>query len=322
MRSIDKVVTRCTLALVAWVLGTAAMAQQPAQEPAQQAPTIKAEVSLVNIFATVRDKQKHIVPNLKQEDFRIFENDQEQKIAFFSAEKTLPITLGLLIDTSGSEQNRLPAEQEAASRFLSQVMRKGDEAMVLSFDLDVDLLSDFTEDRAQLQRAIHHAQINGGGPMVTPGTLPSGPNGTHLYDAIWVSCGEKLATEAGRKALVIVTDAEDFGSKVTVEEATEAAQRTNTVVHFLLVHDPGYGWRPDIAHKIADQTGGRVIEVSSEKHLQEAFDQISEELRSEYTLGYYPANPKRDGTFRKIKVETTEKDMKVLARKGYYAPKA
>lgn len=322
MRSIDKVVTRGTLALVAWGLATAAMAQQPAQEPAQQAPTIKAEVSLVNIFATVRDKQKHIVPNLKQEDFRIFENDQEQKVAFFSAEKTLPITLGLLIDTSGSEQNRLPAEQDAASRFLSQVMRKGDEAMVLSFDLDVDLLSDFTEDRAQLQRAIHHTQINGGGPMVTPGTLPSGPNGTHLYDAIWVSCGEKLASEAGRKALVIVTDAEDFGSKVTVEEATEAAQRTNTVVHFLLVHDPGQGWRPDIAHKIADQTGGRVIEVSSEKHLQEAFDQISEELRTEYTLGYYPTNPKRDGTFRKIKVETTEKDMKVLARKGYYAPKA
>lgn len=322
MRSIDKVVTRCTLALVAWGLATAAMAQQPAQEPAQQAPTIKAEVSLVNIFATVRDKQKHIVPNLKQEDFRIFENDQEQKVAFFSAEKTLPITLGLLIDTSGSEQNRLPAEQDAASRFLSQVMRKGDEAMILSFDLDVDLLSDFTEDRAQLQRAIHHTQINGGGPMVTPGTLPSGPNGTHLYDAIWVACGEKLATEAGRKALVIVTDAEDFGSKVTVEDATEAAQRTNTVVHFLLVHDPGQGWRPDIAHKIADQTGGRVIEVSSEKHLQEAFDQISEELRTEYTLGYYPTNPKRDGTFRKIKVETTEKDMKVLARKGYYAAKA
>jgi len=258
---------------------------------------------------------------MKKEDFRVFENEQEQKIAFFSAEKTLPITLGLLIDTSGSEQNRLPAEQEAASRFLSQVLRKGDEAMVVSFDLDVDLLSDFTDDHAQLQRAIHHAQVNAAGPMVTPGTLPSGPNGTHMYDAIWVTCGEKLATEAGRKALVIITDAEDFGSKVRVEEAVEAAQRTNTVVHFLLVHDPGYGWRPDIAHKIADQTGGRVIEVSSEKHLQEAFDQISEELRSEYTLGYYPTNATRDGTFRKIRVETTDRDLKVLTRKGYYAPK-
>jgi len=154
---------------------------------------------------------------------------------------------GLLIDTSGSEQNRLPAEQDAASRFLNQVLRKGDEAMVVSFDLDVDMLSDFTDDRAQLQRAIHHAQINAAGPMVTPGTLPSGPNGTHMYDAIWLICGQKLATEAGRKALVIVTDAEDFGSKVTVNEAIEAAQRANTVVHFLLVHDPGQGWRPDIA---------------------------------------------------------------------------
>jgi VWFA-related protein len=142
-----------------------------------------------------------------------------------------------------------------------------------------------------------------------------------MYDAIWATCGDKLATEAGRKALVLITDAEDFGSKVTVEEAIEAAQRTNTVVHFLLVHDPGQGWRPDIAHKIADQTGGRVIEVSSEKHLQEAFDQISEELRSEYTIGYYPTNAARDGTFRKIKVEMTDKDLKALARKGYYAPK-
>lgn len=317
MRSLKKVVTQCAVALVACTLAVPAIPQ----EPAQQTPTIKTEVNLVNLFVTVRDKKKHVITNLKKEDFRIFENDQEQKVAFFSAETTLPITLGLLIDTSGSEQNRLPAEQEAASRFLNQVLRKGDEAMVISFDLDVDMLSDFTDDHAQLQRAIHHAQVNAAGPMVTPGTLPSGPNGTHFYDAVWVACGEKLATEAGRKALVIITDAEDFGSKVRLEEAIEAAERTNTVVHVLLVHDPGYGWRPDVAHKMADQTGGRVIEVSSEKHLQEAFDQISEELRQQYTLGYYPTNGARDGTFRKIKVETADRDTKVLARKGYYAPK-
>lgn len=317
MRSLKKVVTRCAAALVVSMMAQPAMPQ----EPKQQAPVIKTEVNLVNLFATVRDKKKHIITGLKKEDFRVFENEQEQKISFFSSEKTLPVTLGLLIDTSGSEQNRLGAEQEAASRFLNQVLRKGDEAMVVSFDLDVDLLSDFTDDRAQLQRAIHHAQINAAGPMVTPGTLPSGPNGTHFYDAIWVACGEKLATEAGRKALVIITDAEDFGSKVRVEEAIEAAERTNTVVHILLVHDPGYGWRPDIAKRIADQTGGRVIEVSSEKRLQEAFDQIAEELRSEYAIGYYPTNAKRDGSFRKIKVETTDRELKVLTRKGYYAPK-
>jgi len=342
MRSINKVVTRCAAAWVVWALGSSAGAPAPAQpspqasrQPAQQStqqsdqqnPVIKAEVGLVNIFATVRDKQKHIMPSLRQEDFRIFENEQEQKIAFFSAEKTLPVTLGLLIDTSGSEQNRLPAEQEAATRFLNRVLRKGDEAMVISFDVDVDLLSDFTEDRAQLDRAIRSARINA--PMVSmtnPGPLPPesrtrGLRGTAFYDAIWTACGEKLATEAGRKALVIITDADDQGSKVRVEEAIEAAQRTNTVVHILLVHDPGFGWRPDIAHKIADQTGGRVIEVSSAKHLDEAFDQISEELRTEYTLGYYPTNSAHDGTFRKIKVETTDKDFKVLARKGYYAPK-
>lgn len=317
MRSLKKVVTHCAVALVALTLAMPALPQ----EPAQQSPTIKTEVNLVNLFVTVRDKKKHVITNLKREDFRIFENEQEQKVAFFSAETTLPITLGLLIDTSGSEQNRLPAEQEAASRFLNQVLRKGDEAMVISFDLDVDLLSDFTDDHAQLKRAINHAQVNAAGGVVTPSTLPTGPNGTHFYDAVWVACGEKLATEAGRKALVIITDAEDFGSKVRLEEAIESAERTNTVVHVLLVHDPGYGWRPDVAHKMAEQTGGRVIEVSSEKHLQEAFDQISEELRQQYTLGYYPTNGARDGTFRKIKVETTDRELKVLARRGYYAPK-
>ena len=210
---------------------------------------------------------------------------------------------------------------------MNRVLRKGDEAMVISFDVDVDLLSDFTEDRAQLDRAIRSARINAPTvSMTNPGPLPPesrtrGLRGTAFYDAIWTACGEKLATEAGRKALVIVTDADDQGSKVRVEEAIEAAQRTNTVVHILLVHDPGFGWRPDIAHKIADATGGRVIEVSSQKHLQEAFDQISEELRLEYTLGYYPTNAAHDGTFRKIKVETTDKELKVLARKGYYAPK-
>ena len=323
MRSLKKVVTRCAVTVVACTLATPAVPQ----EPAQQAPVIKTEVNLVNLFATVRDKQKHVITSLKKEDFRIFENEQEQKVAFFSNEKALPITLGLMIDTSGSEQNRLGAEQEAATRFLNQVLRKGDEAMVMSFDVDVDLLSDFTDDRAQLDRAIHSARINAPTvSLINPGTLPPESRGrglrsTALYDAIWVACGEKLATEAGRKALVIITDAEDEGSKVTLQEAIEAAERTNAVVHILLVHDPGYGWRPDVAHKIAEQTGGRVIEVSSQKHLQEAFDQIAEELRDQYTLGYYPTNGARDGTFRKIKVETTDKEMKVLARRGYYAPK-
>jgi VWFA-related protein len=293
------------------------------QDP-EQGPALKRSVNLVNLFATVRDKNKRIVGDMKQEDFKIFEENEEQKIAFFSKEVTQPITLGLLIDTSGSEQNRLGAEQEAASRFLERVMKKGDEAMVLSFDLDVDLLADFTDDRAIIERAINKARIGAvSGGVITPGTIPQGANsgGTHFYDAVYLACGEKLATEAGRKALVIITDAEDFGSKVRLEEAIESAQRTDTVVHVLLVHDPGYGWRPDVARKLSDETGGRTIEVSSEKRLNEAFDQISEELRSQYTLGYYPSNTVKDGRFRKVKVEASNKDYKILTRKGYYAPK-
>src|SRR6516225_4619793 len=142
------------------ILTVAASLAGPAfpQEPSQ-GPALKKTVNLVNLFATVRDKSKRVVGDLKQEDFKVYEDGQEQKIAFFSKEVTMPITLGLLIDTSGSEQYRLGAEQEAASRFLEQVMKKGDEAMVISFDLDVDLLADFTDDRGQIERAINKARI-------------------------------------------------------------------------------------------------------------------------------------------------------------------
>jgi VWFA-related protein len=295
------------------------------QEPAPQGGTIKSRVSLVNLFATVRDKNKRIVPTLKQEDFRISEDNQDQKIAFFSREVALPITLAMLLDTSGSEQDMLGAIQEAGSGFIGRVIRKGDEALVMSFDSNVDLLSDFTDERSQLERAIRKTRINvpdQGSIAGNPGPIGSRQiTGTALYDAIYLACGEKLASEAGRKAIVIVTDAQDEGSKVKLDEAIEAAQRTDTVIHVLLVADPRYGGNSGVAHKLAEETGGRMISVRSEKKLVEAFDEISEELRSQYTLGYYPTNSATDGRFRKVKVETAEKDLKVLTRKGYYAPK-
>jgi VWFA-related protein len=300
----------------------AAPAQAPAAPQNVQQP-IRVQVELVNLFATVRDKKKRLITDLTKDDFRISEDHQEQKIAFFSHETSLPITLGLLIDTSGSEERMLPAEQEAASRFLQRVLRKSDLAMVISFDLDVDLLSDFTSDRGQLERAIKRARINAPRtPRSVQGPLPQrGPKGTNFYDAVYLACREKLASEAGRKALVILTDAEDNGSKVRLEEAVEAAQRSDTVIHILLVSDPAYGANEGVARKLAEETGGRMVVVRNEKRLEEAFDQISEELRSQYTLGYYPTNTTRDGHFRKIKVETTHGDLHVLTRKGYYAPK-
>jgi VWFA-related protein len=299
-------------------------AQAPAAPQGQRPEQpIRVQVALVNMFATVRDAHKRIIPDLTKDDFRVYEDNQEQKLAFFTHETSLPITLGLLIDTSGSEMRMLPAEQEAASRFLQRVLRKEDLAMVISFDLDVDLLSDFTNDPAKLERAIQRARINAPStPASVQGPLPQrGPKGTNFYDAVYLACREKLSSETGRKALVILTDAEDNGSKVRLEEALEAAQRTDTVIHILLVYDPMYGANAGAAKKLAEETGGRMIEVRSEKKLLEAFDEISEELRTQYTLGYYPSNAARDGRFRKIKIETTRKDTHVLARKGYYAPK-
>jgi VWFA-related protein len=323
MRSGKHVVAVCMGLGLALVGAEAASGQEPA---APQGPVIRTQVNLVNLFVTVRDKSKRIVTDLKQDDFKILEDNQPQQIAFFSKEVTLPITLALMLDTSGSEQYMLPSIQDAGGRFIERVLRKGDEALVMSFDSDVDLLSDFTDDRGQIDRAIRKARINipsGGSIGNNPGPIGSRQiTGTALYDAIYLACNEKLNTEAGRKAIVIVTDAQDEGSKVRLEEAIEAAQRTDTVVHILLVADPHFGGgNGGVAHKITDDTGGRTIVVNSEKHLAEAFDQISEELRSQYTLGYYPTNAAHDGKFRKIKVDMSNHDLKVLARKGYYAPK-
>jgi VWFA-related protein len=318
MPSVKKLMALAAGTCLAAALAAPLMGQEPAQGPG-----LKATVNLVNLFVTVRDKNKRIVSNLTKDDFKIFEDNQEQKIAFFSKEVTLPITLGLLLDTSGSEQNMLYAIQDAGGRFLARVMRKGDEAMVLSFDTDVNLMSDFTEDPAQLDRAIHRTRINSpvSGGMINPGPLPSGNvTGTALYDAIYLACNDKLASEAGRKAIVIVTDAHDEGSKMRLEDAIESAQRSDTVIHIILVYDPRYGADMGAAKKLTEETGGRVIVANSSKKLEQAFDEIAEELRSQYTVGYYPSNAAKDGKFRKIKVEMTAKDYKALTRKGYYAP--
>jgi VWFA-related protein len=308
--------------------------QAPSTQDQQQVPessqTLKVQTNLVNVFATVRDKRNGIITDLKQDDFKIYEDGVEQKVAFFSKEMNLPITLAILIDTSGSMQNILGAEQDAASRFVRTVMRNKDEALVISFDFDVNLLADFTEDPEVLEQGIHRARINAvsAGGVVTPGTIPnSNAGGTNLYDAVYLACHDELAAEAGRKAVVVLSDAEDTGSKLSLNEAIEAAQRSDAVIHFLRLSDEpfyfGLGMTyngSSVARKMADETGGREVEVKSEKNLEGAFALISEELRSQFVLGYYPSNTKHDGSFRKLKVDVARPDAKVLARKGYYAP--
>lgn len=301
--------------------------QQPQQPPPVQQGPIRVDVNLVNLFASVRDKSKRLVPNLSKDVFQVFEDGKVQQVDFFKAETELPLTLGIVMDTSGSMYSIFGAEQEAASRFLQRVLRpKKDLAMVMTFDTDVDLLADFTADTDRLERAILRAKVHAAGGRVTPSTVPGGSGGTNLYDAVYLACKEKLARESGRKAIILLTDAYDTGSKVSLNEAVETAHRTDTVVHVLYI-DPGAGFglagggNPGVARKLAEETGGRMIEIRSDRDFEKAFDQISEELRSQYTIGYYPSNPARDGSFRKIKVEIKDKDLRVLTRKGYYAPR-
>ena len=288
-----------------------------------QDQAIKVGVQLVSLYATVRDNHKAIVSNLEQNDFKIFEDNVEQKVAFFAKERTLPLTMGLLIDTSGSEAAMIGAEQQAAIQFLQRVMQKRDEALVITFDLDVDLLADWTSDVSELDRAIRRARINApsGAGRTTAGPFPtSGSGGTNFYDAVYLACHDKMASEAGRKALIILTDADDNGSKISLQEAVEAAQRADTVIHMLVVYDRAFGGANfGAAKKLAEETGGRSIDVHNSKDLLKAFDDISEELRTEYSLGYYPSNTKLDGTYRKVRVEVNNKDDKALTRKGYYA---
>ncbi len=284
---------------------------------------------MVHLYATVRDKHGRLVPNLTQSDLQVFEDGQPQKIAYFSKEMNLPLTLAMLIDTSGSQQNILGAEQETAKEFLQQILTPKDLALVISFDLDVNLLADFTNTGSILDQAIDGAKINAAGPppLVSNGPFPTNGKiiGTDFYDAVYLACHEKLAGQAGRKAIVALTDAQDYGSQETMDDAIEAAQRADTVIEVLLTVDRGfYGFGDyrggSVAERMARETGGRVLRVSSGKDLQKAFATLSGELRGQYVIGYYPTNAARDGSYRKIKVESTNKQYRVLTRDGYYAP--
>ncbi|MGH9726489.1 MAG: VWA domain-containing protein, partial [Candidatus Acidiferrales bacterium] len=266
----------------------AATTEQQDQQsaPIQSQQPLKVQVNLVNVFATVRDKHHTIIDNLNKSDFKVYEDGVEQQIAFFSKEVDMPISLAILMDTSGSMYRILNAEQDAAARFVKEVMRKKDAAAIISFDTDVDLLADFTEDTSVLDRAIHRTAINvdASGIGGTAGTIPSQGGGTNLYDAVYLACHDELASEAGRKAVVILSDMEDTGSKVSETDAIESAQRSDAVIHVLLIRDfmATSGVGPGVANKMSSETGGRVIDVHNDRSLDKAFDEITQELRSQY----------------------------------------
>jgi len=308
----------------------------PQQDQKPEA-TFKVNSTLVSLFFTARDRHNGLIPTLSRSDCSVFEDKQPQTIKDFKAETDLPLTLGILLDTSGSQQNVLPLEQQAGSRFLHQILRPKDEAFVVTFDVNVDLAQDFTNSVDALTRALDKAEINtaggngaGGIPGIGQGPFPTNgdPKGTLLYDAVAEASKGKLSTETGRKALILLTDGEDMGSITKPDQAIEAAQKANAIVYVILIADRpfyygsySFGYTGDSQmKKLAEATGGRVINVgNSGRKLEDAFDEIQRDLRTQYLVSYVPTDKNLDGSFRKVDIQCKGDGLKIQARKGYYA---
>ncbi len=306
--------------------------QNPPAKVEEPEETFRVSVDVVNVFFNVKDKRGALILGLTKTDFEIYEDGKPQTIKYFSAESNQPLTLGLLLDTSPSVARVVDAEKDVGMAFLDNVLGPKDLAFVINFNVNVELLQDFTNARDRLRRAFQRAKMNTGGPpVIIPGgggnPVPTaGPRGgTKLFDALYLAAHEKLATEVGRKAMIVITDGQDDGSYYDMRQAIEAAQKADAICYVLLLVDVGfYGEMPYTGRgdmqKLAEQTGGRMIDVDKLEKLKPAFDQIAEELRSQYNLGYTPTNSARDGSFRKIEIKSVQKH-KVQARRGYYAAK-
>ena len=300
--------------------------------------TLKVDVNVVNLYCSVRDKKNALIANLEKNDFTLNEDARPQTIKYFSRETDLPLTIGLLVDVSGSQQNLIEIERRAASQFFSSVLRKKDVAFLVSFGADSELLQDLTGSPRLLQDGLNHLKLNTGYSGPTGGPVPTATRarGTVLYDAVYAASTDMLAKEVGRKALVLITDGEDEGSQETMKSAIEAAQKADTIVYGVLYVDRqfyGGGFRrggggfpgtmsyggEGVLKQIAEETGGRMFQVDNRNSLENIFDQIQQEMRTQYAIGYTPTNSNKDGGYRKVDLKTSSKDLKVQVRKGYYA---
>jgi VWFA-related protein len=303
----------------------------PQQKPAEDVPpSITVDVSLVNILASVHDKHGGLIGNLNKDDFTVLEDGKQQTIKYFTRETDLPLTIGLLIDVSASQRNLLDIEKRAAHQFFSQVLRKKDEAFLISFGEESELLQDYTNSPKLLQSGLSQLQINSGASGIGPGPVPtiSQPRGTVLYDAVYLAAHEKLRSEVGRKVIVLITDGIDEGSKLKIDEAIEAAQKSDAVIYSIDYADPSayglfsFGGVSDFAlQRMSGETGGRVFKVDRRHTLDDAFKELQDEMRSQYAIAYTSTNPEQDGAFRKLIVKVADKNLKVQVRKGYYAVK-
>jgi VWFA-related protein len=361
----------CTILALAFLTSAGVWAQavptgksdQPVSPPVQTRPatTLSVQVKVVNVLATVRDKHGKIINNLTKDDFTLSEDGRPQTIHYFTRETDLPLTLGLLVDTSMSQRRVLDQERSASHTFLDQMVRvQKDRAFIFHFDREVELLQDLTSSHEKLEAALgslttpqFKRSSNDSSDQGSDAGRGSGRHhmggGTLLYDSIYLASDELMKKQQGRKALIVLSDGVDRGSKENLETAVSTAERADTAVYSILYKDDegygghrggwgvggpmdgGMGWpgrfptqpRPDgkkILARISDETGGRLFEVSKKQSVDQIYALIEEGLRNQYSLGY---TPERRGApesgYHKIQLTTKQKDLIVQSREGYYA---
>ena len=276
----------------------------------QDSPSIRTSVDVVDILCTVQDRRSRYIGNLTRDDFEIYEDGVKQNIDFFhheTGEKARPLSVLMLVDTSGSVKDKLHFEQRAASEFLRQTLAQNkDMAAIVQFDSEINLAQDFTFDIPLLEEAL--LEIRAGGA-------------TKLYDAIWVGVTDLLSKEVGRRVLVILSDGADTQSMVEAKEAIQASQINDVVIYGIGVKSRRFDSDFGKLKKFARATGGRFYNSKANlKRLRQAFSQISKEIKNQYSLGYVSSNKKRDGSFRSVEVRIKRRGLKLNHREGYYAP--
>lgn len=287
------------------------LARCAAQEPSP----IRVDVDVVNVLCTVSDKRGALVTDLDKEDFEIREDGRKQAIRYFTRETDLPLTVAMLLDVSGSVRSVLADEREAAGAFFDTVLRPTDHALLMGFSSTLVLWQDFTPSSQRLRNALaqlHAVRFRGLPPVgqAMPGTL--------LYDAVYQTAKGKLEGIPGRKAMLIVSDGLDNGSQKHLEDAVQAVQATNTIVYGVCYDQKFFGCA--FLNSLARPTGGRMFMTGKKQTLDEIFHIIEEELRSQYSIGFAPANGTHDGKFHKLEVKVLMPGLRASARRGYYAP--
>ncbi len=322
---------------------SAATAPQQKPTPSKRDETIddedvvRVETDLTNVLFTAVDKNKRFITSLKQEDVHVFEDNKEQQVFTFQRETDRPLSLAILIDTSISEERTLPEERNAASEFVSSVIRPGkDEVAVLSFTGDATLEVGLTGNAARVRRAIDRVEFVApagyiGGGVAVPGTPPisgdSRAGSTAIWDAVWVTATDVLSesSDKTRRAIILLTDGVDTSSQKRLSDAVDSAIKADAIIYVIGIGDNFYdGVDKGQLNKISERTGGRAYYPRNEEDLRSAFAQIQEELRSQYLLAYSPTNRAKDGSYRQVRVEIvnpelSKQNLRLTYRNGYFA---